>query len=139
MQRGNNDINAGIAKNWQYLTPLPLHENPIHWDDRMSPHFYVAVTGVSGSLTRSLSITSKRDGSDETTDKPVDRNDHAMDMWKYAMSNRPSWLRILASLMRHLHGWRGMRLNVQQQTWSESEAQVSLIIIVLRHPTCCLA
>ena len=29
MQRGNNDINAGISKNWQYLTPLPLHENPI--------------------------------------------------------------------------------------------------------------
>jgi hypothetical protein len=31
----------------------------------------------------------QRDGSDDITDRPTDRNDHAMDMWKYAMTARP--------------------------------------------------
>jgi hypothetical protein len=87
MQRGNNDINAGISKNWQYLTPLPLHENPIT-GQRMSPHFYVS-DKCSWFIDEITEYYFQRDGSDETTDKPVDRNDHAMDMWKYAMSNRP--------------------------------------------------
>jgi hypothetical protein len=87
MQRGNNDINAGISKNWQYLTPLPLHENPIT-GARFAPHFYVS-DRCSWFIDEITEYYFQRDGSDETTDKPVDRNDHAMDMWKYAMSNRP--------------------------------------------------
>ena len=87
MQRGNNDIASGIAKNWQYLTPLAMHEHPIS-GMRMSPHFFVSdrCTWFVDEITE---YYFQRDGSDETTDKPVDRNDHAMDMWKYAMSNRP--------------------------------------------------
>ena len=91
MQRGNNDIASGIAKNWQYLTPLPMHEHPIT-GLRMSPHFYVAdrCTWFVDEITE---YYFQRDGSDETTDKPVDRNDHAMDMWKYAMTPRPKLAR----------------------------------------------
>ena len=87
MQRGNNDINAGISKNWQYLTPLPLHENPIT-GMYMSPHFYVSDL-CNWFVDEITEYYFQRDGSDETMDKPVDRNDHAMDMWKYAMSRRP--------------------------------------------------
>jgi hypothetical protein len=87
MQRGNNDITSGIAKNWQYLTPLPMHEHPIS-GLRMSPHFYVS-DKCSWFVDEITEYYFQRDGSDETTDKPVDRNDHAMDMWKYAMSSRP--------------------------------------------------
>jgi len=87
MQRGNNDINAGISKNWQYLTPLALHENPIT-GHHMAPHFYVA-NSCNWFIDEIVEYYFHRDGSDETTDKPVDRNEHAMDMWKYAMSNRP--------------------------------------------------
>ena len=87
MQRGNNDINAGISKNWQYLTPLPLHENPIN-GLHQAPHFYVS-DACQWFIDEITEYYFQRDGSDETTDKPVDRNDHAMDMWKYAMSNRP--------------------------------------------------
>ena len=87
MQRGNNDINAGISKNWQYLTPLPLHENPIT-GSRYAPHFYVS-DRCNWFIDEVSEYYFKRDGSDETVDKPVDRNDHAMDMWKYAMSSRP--------------------------------------------------
>jgi hypothetical protein len=87
MQRGNNDITSGIAKNWQYITPMPMHEHPIN-GMRMSPYFYVSdkCTWFIDEITE---YYFQRDGSDETTDKPVDRNDHAMDMWKYAMSSRP--------------------------------------------------
>jgi hypothetical protein len=87
MQRGNNDIGSGIAKNWQYLTPLSMHEHPIT-GIRMSPHFYVS-QACQWFIDEITEYYFQRDGSDETTDKPVDRNDHAMDMWKYAMSNRP--------------------------------------------------
>ena len=54
----------------------------------MSPYFYVSdkCTWFIDEITE---YYFQRDGSDETTDKPVDRNDHAMDMWKYAMSSRP--------------------------------------------------
>ena len=87
MQRGNNDINSGIAKNWQYLVSLPLHEHPIT-SARQSPHFYVSdrCTWFIDEITE---YYFERDGSDDITDRPVDRNDHAMDMWKYAMTNRP--------------------------------------------------
>ena len=87
MQRGNNDIGSGIAKNWQYLTPIALHQNPIT-DMHMSPHFYVAES-CNWFIDEINEYYFQRDGSDDTTDKPVDRNDHAMDMWKYAMSKRP--------------------------------------------------
>jgi hypothetical protein len=87
MQRGNNDIGSGIAKNWQYLTPLGMHEHPLS-GLRMAPHFYVS-SSCQWFIDEITEYYFQRDGSDETTDKPVDRNDHAMDMWKYAMSNRP--------------------------------------------------
>jgi hypothetical protein len=87
LQRGNNDINAGISKNWQYLTPMPLHENPIT-GMHMAPHFYVTDL-CQWFVDEITEYYFQRDSSDELTDKPVDRNDHAMDMWKYAMSQRP--------------------------------------------------
>jgi hypothetical protein len=91
MRRGNNDINSGIAKNWQYLSPLPLHENPIT-GMRNAPYFYVS-DRCSWFIDEITEYYFQRDGSDETIDKPVDRNDHAMDMWKYAMTDRPKLAR----------------------------------------------
>jgi hypothetical protein len=87
MQRGNNDISSGIAKNWQYLTPETRHEHPIT-GQIVAPHFYVC-DNCHWFVDEITEYYFQRDGSDETTDRPVDRNDHAMDMWKYAMSNRP--------------------------------------------------
>lgn len=87
MQRGNNDITSGIAKNWQYLTIIPQHEHPIH-GMRHSPHFYVS-DKCDWFLNEITEYYFKRDSSDESTDKPIDKRDHAMDMWKYAMSDRP--------------------------------------------------
>jgi hypothetical protein len=93
MQRGNNDIASGIAKNWQYLSPMPNHEHPIS-GKRGAPHFFVSdrCTWFIDEITE---YYFRRDTSDEMTDKPVDRNDHAMDMWKYAMSPRPKLARFV--------------------------------------------
>jgi len=87
MQRGNRDINSGIAKNWQYLTLMPRHEHPMSGQP-MSPHFYASAE-CSWFVDEITEYYFRRDTSDDVTDKPVDRNDHAMDMWKYAMTERP--------------------------------------------------
>ena len=93
MQRGNNDISSGIAKNWQYLAVQTAHEHPIS-GLRPSPHFFVS-DRCEWFVDEITEYYFQRDGSDETTDKPVDRNDHAMDMWKYAMSSRPRLARFV--------------------------------------------
>lgn len=87
MRRGNRDVLAGVSKNWQYLAIDGLHEHPLT-STVGAPHFY-----VSNRCTWFIDEVSEyyfsRDTSDEITDKPADRNDHAMDMWKYAMTSRP--------------------------------------------------
>lgn len=91
MQRGNNDVNSGISKNWQYLTLSPDHEHLIS-GKTPAPHFYV--TDNCGWFTDEITeYYFRRDTSDDVSDKPTDRNDHAMDMWKYAMTNRPKLAR----------------------------------------------
>jgi len=93
MQRGNNDINSGVAKNWQYLTPVPDHEHVVTAVSP-APHFYVC-TECDWFIDEITEYYFKRDTSDEMTDKPTDRNDHAMDMWKYAMTQRPKLARYI--------------------------------------------
>lgn len=85
--RGNNDIASGIAKNGQYLVPNIRHEHPLYGTPN-SPHFYISrrnswfIDEISDYIWKS--------GNDGTNvDKPTDRKDHAMDMWKYAMTHRP--------------------------------------------------
>jgi hypothetical protein len=87
MQRGNNDIGSGIAKNWSYLTPDIRHEHPLT-GMIVSPHFYVS-DRCQWFVDEISEYYFKHDSSDDVTDTPIDRNDHAMDMWKYAMSSRP--------------------------------------------------
>jgi hypothetical protein len=95
MQRGNRDIDSGVEKNWQYLAVMGMHEHPIT-GHRPSPHFFVS-DKCGWFLDEVTEYYFQRDGGDELTDKPVGRNDHAMDMWKYAMTDRPR----LAKFMGH--------------------------------------
>jgi|SRR5215472_1724454 len=87
MQRGNRDIDAGVEKNWQYLAIVRSHEHPIN-GLHPAPHFYVS-DKCDWFVDEITEYYFQRDRSDELSDKPVDRNDHAMDMWKYAMTERP--------------------------------------------------
>lgn len=87
MQRGNNDTTSCVAKNWQYLTVMGKHQHPISGLIE-APHFYVS-SNCTWFIDEITEYYFQRDASDELTDKPVDRRDHAMDMWKYAMTSRP--------------------------------------------------
>lgn len=85
MLRGNNDILNGIQKIKSYLYVSAYHR-----------HF---VTGVSGAphiyLSDKLDWLEqelgnyywKRDVQDDVQDRPQDKNDHALDALKYALSN----------------------------------------------------
>jgi len=86
-QRGNNDATSCIAKNWQYLSVMPRHQHPLTGLIE-APYFYVS-NQCQWFIDEITEYYFQRDASDELTDKPVDRNDHAMDMWKYAMTPRP--------------------------------------------------
>jgi len=95
MQRGNRDIESGIEKNWQYLSVQSIHEHPIS-GLHPAPHFYIS-DKCDWFIDEITEYYFQRDGSETTTDRPVDRNDHAMDMWKYAMSDRPRLARYLGA------------------------------------------
>ena len=86
-KRGNNDILNGIAKVQSYLAIDEYRDHPItnnagsprlfisadcYWFDREIVDYYWA-----------------KNTSGEYEDKPTDRNDHAMDMIKYFLTDRP--------------------------------------------------
>ena len=85
--RGNRDIPTGIAKNIQYLTPVELHEHPITGAPN-APHFFVS-DKCDWFVSEINEWMYKADTSGEVSDTTSDKNDHAMDMWKYAMTHTP--------------------------------------------------
>lgn len=87
MRRGNNDINNGVVKVGAYLNPNRVLLHPIKrvagsprlfinakldwWTDEVAGYFWQQST------------------SGERIDKPIDRNDHAMDATRYLLSTMP--------------------------------------------------
>lgn len=88
MQRGNNEIINGITKVSGYVNP---HVNHIHiyTGDQPSPYMYIAdsLYFVNDEFDTYMWAT---DVTGERVDKPIDKNDHAMDTIKYLMSKQPS-------------------------------------------------
>jgi len=87
MRRGNNDINNGIIKVGAYLNVSSRLQHPI---TRVpgSPRMFINAaltwwTDECGGYFWQQSTAGER------IDKPVDRNDHAMDMTRYLMSHMP--------------------------------------------------
>lgn len=87
MTRGNNDILNGIAKVQSYLTIDEMHRHPIT-DNIGSPRLFIS-TKCDWFDTEIVDYYWKKDTSGEYEDAPMDRNDHAMDMLKYMLTNRP--------------------------------------------------
>lgn len=87
MQRGNNDITSGIAKVSQYLRLFNFHKNPIT-GAAPAPRLYIS-SALSFIDDEFNDYYWKKDSSDDETDKPVDKKDHAMDTIKYMLSRRP--------------------------------------------------
>jgi len=88
MQRGANNITAGIAKMGQYLTPMSRHEHPTT-ELAPAPYLYFC-SGLSFIEVEISDYYIKRDAAGISAEKPLDRNDHAMDTIKYILTRKPA-------------------------------------------------
>lgn len=85
--RANNDIVSGIAKVQSYLEVDPTHIHPIT-GGLGSPRFFIS-NELNWFDQEIVDYHWKKDTAGEYADKPIDRNDHAMDMTKYFFTHRP--------------------------------------------------
>tara|TARA_R110002124_G_scaffold278178_3_gene450004 strand:- start:243 stop:731 length:489 start_codon:yes stop_codon:yes gene_type:complete len=101
--RGNNDISNGIVKVNQYLLPQNNHQNPITGEYN-APYMY-----VSDKLEWWISEISDyywmKNPMGEQLDKPVDKDDHAMDTTKYMLSHRPNISKLMVNREAKKVGW----------------------------------
>lgn len=86
-RRGNNDILNGILKVQAYMSVQSNMENP-YTGDLSSPMLFVSdrLQWFSDEATSYMWMKSP-DG--KSVDKPIDKNDHAMDTVKYLLTDRP--------------------------------------------------
>jgi len=110
--RGNNDIANGIVKVNQYLVPQKNHQNPItgEWN---SPYIYVS-DKLEFWMSEIADYYWKKSPTGEQIDKPVDKDDHAMDTMKYMLSNRPNISKLMVAHNPKEVGWR---------KWGERDVQ----------------
>lgn len=90
MVRGNNDIKSGIIKVSSYLTRHPMHRHLIT-GQMNAPFLYFnrdRVAFIDEEITDYY--WKNADNEDEIDDIPVDKNDHAMDALKYALTGTPN-------------------------------------------------
>lgn len=87
MQRANNDIISGVAKVQSYLSLDRGHKHPITGVYE-APRLYFSANQpwIDQEV---VDYIWHRDTRGEYEDKPMDRNDHAMDRVKYMLTHRP--------------------------------------------------
>ena len=102
--RGNNDISNGIVKVNQYLVPQRNHQNPITGEYE-SPYIYIS-DELEFFINEMSDYYWQKSPTGEQIDKPIDKNDHAMDTLKYMLSNRPNISKLTKSVQRKDVGWR---------------------------------
>jgi len=94
-ERGNNDIDTGILKVTQYLYPQKHHLHPIT-GNYGAPYLFVS-DRLTWFIDEITGYFWKRDQSGDITEKPQDKNNHAMDVTRYIFSWRPKISVVLAS------------------------------------------
>ena len=102
--RGNNDISNGIVKINQYLVPQRNHQNPIT-GELESPYLYVS-DELEFFINEMSDYYWQKSPTGEQIDKPIDKDDHAMDTLKYMLSNRPNISKLTKAVKRKDVGWR---------------------------------
>jgi hypothetical protein len=102
--RGNNDIANGIVKVSQYLIPVKNHQNPVTGEYN-SPFMYIS-DKLEYVIDEFGAYYWKRDTRGEILDKPVDKDDHAMDTIKYMLSHRPNISKLIKPQDPKTIGWR---------------------------------
>lgn len=102
--RGNNDISNGIVKVNQYLIPQRMHQNPITGEYE-APYLYVS-DKLEWWINEISDYYWQKNTTGEQVDKPVDKDDHAMDTTKYMLSNRPNISKLVIKADPKTVGWR---------------------------------
>ena len=102
--RGNNDIANGIVKVNQYLVPQRNHQNPITGEYE-APYLYVS-DELEFFINEMSDYYWQKSPTGEQIDKPIDKDDHAMDTLKYMLSNRPNVSKLTKAVIRKDVGWR---------------------------------
>lgn len=105
MTAGDNNVMAGILKVNQYLDIAKTHYNPFT-QELGAPHLYFNDTleFVSNEMA---SYYWQRDSSGTLIDKPVDKDDHAMNTLKYMISKLPTLKLFVPKVIdnSHLYSW----------------------------------
>jgi hypothetical protein len=110
--RGNNDISNGIVKVNQYLIPQRMHQNPIT-GEYDAPYLYIS-DKLEWWINEITDYYWQKNTTGELVDKPMDKDDHAMDTTKYLLSNRPSISKMIIARNPKTVGW---------QKWGERDIQ----------------
>lgn len=110
--RGNNDISNGIVKVNQYLIPQRMHQNPIT-GEYDAPYLYIS-DKLEWWINEITDYYWQKNTTGELVDKPMDKDDHAMDTTKYLLSNRPSISKMIIARNPKTVGW---------QQWGERDVQ----------------
>jgi phage terminase large subunit len=101
--RGNNDISNGIVKVNQYLIPQRNHQNPITGEYN-APYLYVS-DKLEWWINEISDYYWMKNPMGEQLDKPVDKDDHAMDTTKYMLSDRPNISKLMIAKNPKKVGW----------------------------------
>ena len=101
--RGNNDISNGIVKVNQYLVPQRNHTNPITGTAE-APYLYVS-DKLEFWINEISDYYWQKNTFGEQLDKPMDKNDHAMDTTKYMLSHRPNISKLMIEHTPKTVGW----------------------------------
>jgi len=110
--RGNNDISNGIVKVNQYLVPQRNHQNPITGEYE-APYMYVS-DKLEFWMSEIADYYWQKSPTGEQIDKPIDKDDHAMDTTKYMLSDRPNISKLIVQRNPKKVGWL---------TWGERDIQ----------------
>jgi hypothetical protein len=88
MLRGNNHLTNGIIKVSAYMSMAENHRHPMT-GAHPAPHFFhnSNLTWFTDEITNYM--WKKKSGTDQYEDTPTDKNDHAMNMLKYAFTEQP--------------------------------------------------
>lgn len=88
-----NDILSGIAKVTGYLSINKMHQHPFT-KDYNSPYLYVS-DKLEFFETEISNYYWSKSTKDEYQDKPIDKDDHAMDTLKYMLTYRPDISKVI--------------------------------------------
>lgn len=104
MQRGNNDIQNGITKVSAFLRKVDHHMHPL-FSVSPAPRLYIAESQTDG-IREFGTYRWKRDTAGDDTDKPIDKDDHFLDMLKYMLTKEPKPGHLIIPRNRKIVGLR---------------------------------